>query len=76
MESSYKLHFCETVGKLWTVGHHSHNSDPPMGNSINSEPDRTRDEASREDQDMEERQSLLVGSIDSTVGENSHRRES
>jgi len=47
-----------------------------MGNSVDKEPGRTHDEASREEQDMEERQLFLIGSIDSTVGENSLSRES
>jgi len=39
-----------------------------MGNSMDSEPGRAHDEASREDQDMEGRQSFLMGSIDSMGG--------
>ena len=43
---------------------------------MDKEPGRTRDVASRENQDVEERQSFPTGSIDSTVGENSQNRES
>jgi len=40
-----------------------------------SEPRGTRDEASREDQDVKDRQSFPPGSIDSTVDESSQRGE-
>jgi len=42
---------------------------------MDSGPGITRDEASRENQDMEERQSFPMGLIESTVGENSQSRE-
>jgi len=57
-------------------GHHSDNSGPPTGNSVDKEPGRTRDEASCEDQDIEARQSFPMGSIDSTMGESSPSRGS
>jgi len=47
-----------------------------MGNSKDSELVRTRDEASREDRDKEDRQSFSMGSTDSTVGKSSQRDES
>jgi len=47
-----------------------------MGNSMDNEPGITHDKVSREDQDMEDRQSFPTGSIDSTVGESSQRKES
>jgi len=46
-----------------------------LENLIDMEPNRTRDEASRENRDMEPRQSFPMGSVDSTVGENSQSRE-
>jgi len=38
-------------------------------------PGRTRDEASREIQDLEAHQSFPMGSVDSTVDESSQNRE-
>jgi len=55
--------------------HHLNNPDPPVGNSMDSEPGRTRDEASRGDQDEEDRQSFRMGSINSTVDASSQSRE-
>ena len=40
------------------------------------EPGRTHDEANREIQDIEERQSFSTGSVDSVVSENSQSWES
>ena len=52
------------------------NPDPPVGNSVDMELGRTRDEVSREIQDMEARQSFPMGSVDSSLSENSQNRES
>ena len=46
-----------------------------MGNSIDMEPGRTHDRASKKNQDMESRQSFPMGSVDSAVGENSQSRK-
>jgi len=43
---------------------------------MDSEPRRTRDEVSREVQDMQECQPFPMGSIDNSVGENRQSRES
>jgi len=43
---------------------------------MDSEPGGTHDEVSREDQEMETRQSFLMGSMDSTVGDSSQSSES
>jgi len=42
-----------------------------MANSIDIEPGRTRDKASKENQDRTECQSFPTGSVDSAVGDNS-----
>ena len=64
---------CQTVGKLripleepW----------PAYGDSLDMEPGRTRTEVSKENQDMEACQPLLMGSVDSTGrGRNAERPE-
>ena len=43
---------------------------------MDKEPGGTRDEASRDNQDVKERQSFPMGSVDSMVGESSQSRES
>jgi len=65
--------FYQTVGELRTPFEQSWSA---YGNSTDSELGRTRDEASREDQDTEHRQSFPIGSIDSTVGESSQSKDS
>jgi len=47
-----------------------------MGNSIDNEPGRTRNETSRKDQDKKDRQSFPMGSIDSRAGESSQSKDS
>jgi len=47
-----------------------------MGNSMDSKPGRTRDEASRGDQDMEDRQSFPMGLIECAVSESNQSRKS
>jgi len=47
-----------------------------MANSVDMKPGRTGNEVSRQIQDTEARQLFPMGSVDSTVGENSQSRES
>jgi len=47
-----------------------------MVNSMDREPGRARNDASRKDQNTEDRRPFPMGSIDSTVGESSQNKES